>query len=447
MKTKPDVILFNCDDMGYGDLGCYGSRWNDTPAIDRLAAGGVRFTNFYACSPVCSPSRAGLLTGCYPTRVDIPKVLFPGEADCLALREYTLGNLFRDAGYRTCMVGKWHLGDQPGHLPTDFGFDSYLGLPYSNDMGIQAGKDPEKTVPLPLLKNDSVWQLQPDQRGLTERYVDRAMEFLREEDDRPRFLYFAHMHVHLPLYASDTFVKRSRNGDYGACIASVDWSVDVIVKELEAQGRLENTLLLFTSDNGSLGFFGGSNKPLRGNKTTNWEGGQRVPMIAYWKDHLPAGRIASGIASNIDILPTLAGLIGQPLSDAVIDGQDLRPLFTGASEAGREEFVYWHGRNPAAIRLGRYKLHCLRQGQPVRELYDLEADVGEQEDLAEKLPEVTAALEARLEEWRRKLGDASRGIIGSEVRPCYRAEDPQPLAHYDPNHPYIIASYDKNEVG
>jgi len=264
--TKPNILLINCDDLGYGDLGCYGSTVNKTPTIDKMASEGVRFTDFYMASPVCSPSRGAMMTGCYPPRIDFGtfdglRVLFPGQGIGLSTDETTIAGALKDVGYATKIVGKWHCGDQPEFLPTRHGFDSYYGLPYSNDMGRQV---PDLTLddhslletrqsrpPLPLLRDEEVIQEQPDQRGLTERYVEESVRFLRENSENPFFLYLAHMHVHLPLYAAERFVNESENGDYGACVAGIDWATEVLLAELNRLGIDENTLIIFTSDNGS----------------------------------------------------------------------------------------------------------------------------------------------------------------------------------------------------
>lgn len=450
MERKPNVILINCDDMGYGDLGCYGSVKNHTPAIDALAREGVRFTSFYAASPVCSPSRAALMTGCYPPRVGITRVLFPGEPYGLDPAEYTMPKLFQEAGYATMIVGKWHCGDQLESLPKRFGFDDYYGLPYSNDMGMQRRKDPDfpPMPPLPLLSGDEVIEQQPDQEGLTERYVEQCIRFLRRNKDTPFFLYFAQMHVHLPLYAAHHFAAASENGDFGACMASVDWSVAALVAELKRLGIYEDTLLIFTSDNGSLAANGASNAPLRGTKHTVWEGGLRVPFIVHWKGHAKEGAVVKNMACNIDLLPTFAALLGKELpGDRPIDGVSVLPMLLGEDKPLREEMCYFQGKNLAALRRGRYKLHRTAKGEPNPALFDLEEDVSEQVNLRGQEPELAEELEKRARELAACLGDECAGVEGREVRPCLRVESPKPLTEYDENHPYIVALYDKSEAG
>lgn len=450
MERKPNVIIINCDDMGYGDLGCYGSVKNHTPAIDALAREGVRFTSFYAASPVCSPSRAALMTGCYPPRVGITRVLFPGEPYGLDPAEYTMPKLFHEAGYATMIVGKWHCGDQLESLPKRFGFDDYYGLPYSNDMGMQRRKDPNFPAmpPLPLLSGDEVIEQQPDQEGLTERYVEQSIRFLRKNKDTPFFLYFAQMHVHLPLYAAHHFSAASENGDFGACMASVDWSVAALVAELKRLGIYEDTLLIFTSDNGSLAANGASNAPLRGTKHTVWEGGLRVPFIVHWKGHAKEGTVVRNMASNIDLLPTFAALLGKELPrNRPIDGVNVLPMLLGEDKPAREEMCYFQGKNLAAFRKGRYKLHRTAKGEPNPGLFDLEEDVSEAVDISGKQPQLVAELEKRAREVAALLGDECAGVAGEEVRPCLCVEDPKPLTEYDENHPYIVALYDKSEAG
>jgi len=302
INDKINIILINCDDLGYGDLGCYGSCKNKTPAIDKLASEGTRFTNFYMGSSVCTPSRASMLTGCYPKRIDFENfgdnpVLFPGNPWGLNPEEITIAQLLKDSGYTTKIIGKWHCGDQPEFFPTKFGFDSYYGLPYSNDMGINnLGDNPDKkgkafknignTPPLPLMLNEEVIQEQPDQASLTERYVEQTVRFIRKNKERPFFLYLAHMHVHLPLYPSMRFLNHSENGKYGAVVECIDWSVDVISYELKKLGLDRNTIIIFTSDNGSNSRFGASNLPLKGSKFSCWEGGFRVPCIIKWPERI-----------------------------------------------------------------------------------------------------------------------------------------------------------------
>lgn len=461
---QPNIILINCDDLGYGDIGAYGSKVNKTPALDRMADEGIRFTDFYMASPVCSPSRGAMMTGCYPPRisfgafVDGGVVLFPGDGIGLNPEEITVARVLKDAGYATKLVGKWHCGDQPEFLPTSHGFDSYYGIPFSNDHGRQA-RDPNPNAeipykerpPLPLVRDLEVIQEQPDQAAITERYVEEAVKFIRQEKDGPFFLYFAHMHVHVPIYTPAHFERESENGIYGAGVAAIDWSVRVIMDELKRQGIDENTLVIFTSDNGSRARDeGGSNAPLRGTKATTWEGGQRVPFVMRWPGHIPAGTICREIATGMDVMPTLASIAGTSApSDRIIDGHDISPLAFG--EAGAvtpwDEFFYYKQNSLEAVRSGNWKLHVRKGDTEVRELYDLDADVGEMVNLYNEHPEVVSDLMARIDACRRDLGDEATGVNGENVRPIGRVDNPKPLTKYDQSHPYIIAMYDKYQRG
>jgi arylsulfatase A len=457
---QPNIVLINCDDLGYGDLGCYGSARNSTPALDRMAAEGLRFDDFYMASPVCSPSRGALLTGCYPPRLgfgdfDGLPVLFPGQAVGLPPTEVTMARLLSDAGYRTQMVGKWHCGDQPDFLPTNHGFDHYFGLPYSNDMGRQVGTPTDDAghqqgyPPLPLLLDDEVLEQQPDQASLTGRYVTEAVRFLRSAQDQPFFLYLAHLYVHLPIYVQERFARSSRNGRYGAAVESIDWTTDVILHELASLGLDDRTLVIFTSDNGSLGSSGGSNEPLCGTKGTTWEGGMRVPCIARWPGRIEPGRVTRELATAMDLLPTFAALAGVALpTDRTIDGRDIGPLLLDAdATTPHESFLYYLMHDLQAVRSGRWKLHVARDRSACRELYDLAADPGETSDVAPDHPEVVARLEAIAAEARRSLGDARLGVTGADVRPIGRVDHPSPLTTYDPSHPYYAAEYDLPDRG
>ena len=465
MQEQPNVVLINCDDLGYGDLGCYGSERNKTPALDALAAEGVRFTSFYTASPVCSPARAALLTGCYPPRIGFGSfegltVLFPGMGLGLPQSEISLARVLSDAGYATQAIGKWHCGDQPEFQPTNHGFDHYLGLPYSNDMGIQVDVPAElpEMPPLPLIVDGEVVEQQPDQASLTDRYVAEALDFMRRNTGRPFFLYLAHMYVHVPIYVQERFAEQSTNGPYGAAVESIDWATSVLLAELEAQGIADNTIVIFTSDNGSLGNrpppwgsrepLGGSNGPLRGAKATTWEGGQRVPGIVRWPDRIPAGRVSDEIVTAMDLYPTLASVCGGAVpTDRVIDGRDIQELWYGDAPSPYEAFFYYWMNDLEAVRSGRWKLRMSKRGKEYPALFDLESDIGETTDVIDDHPDVVARLTALAETARETLGDARLGRKGSEVRPVGTVANPTPLTRYNPDHPYVVAEYDLPDRG
>ena len=454
MQRNPNMILINCDDLGYGDLGCYGSQLNPTPAIDKLAAEGLRFTDFYMASPVCSPSRGAMLTGCYPPRIgfgsfDGDWVLFPGQGVGLHPQEVTFAKLLQQAGYATKIVGKWHCGDQKAFLPTRHGFDSYYGLPYSNDMGIQAGNS-SSYPPLPLLRDEDVIQAQPDQAALTERYVEESVRFVRENRQRPFFLYLAHMHVHLPIYAPERFLKESKNGRYGAAVSCIDWATSVILHELKARGLEEDTLVIFTSDNGSrCRNEGGSNGMLRGTKGTTWEGGMRVPCIMRWPGRIPPGMVCNELATAMDFYPTLAKLGGASIpDDRTIDGKDIAPLLLSRNaQSPHATFFYYLTNSLEAVRNQRWKLHVRKGNQALQELYDIKADPGETQNLYAAQPDVVRELQAALAACRTDLGDDATGVQGANIRPIGRVAEPEPLTKLDSEHPYIIAMYDLKDSG
>ena len=459
---QPNIVLIYVDDLGYGDLGCYGSEKNDTPHIDRLAAEGMRFTDYYSASSVCTPSRAALLTGSYPARVGFETfgpeggswVLFPGMAEGLHPNERLLPELLKEKGYATSHVGKWHLGDQPEHLPTRHGFDSYYGVPYSNDMAIMPRRP--NSPPMPLLRDEIVIQEQPAQAPLVERYTEEAVTFIHANRNRPFFLYLAHLHVHLPHYVMEPFASASRNGRYGAAVAAVDWSTGVVMAELRRLGLAENTLVIFASDNGSRADnHGGSNGVLRGTKGQTWEGGMRVPFILNWPGRVPPGSVCRETVTAMDFYPTLAAIAGHdPASLPVHDGLNVLPLWEGrdGAKSPREHFFYYKRGNLQAVRSGKWKLrHAFDAGprtDPNRlKLYDLDADAGETRDLAKRHPDVVERLSDAMNAMREKLGDNRLGIEGGERRPPAIVTEPKPLTTFDPEYPYIEPSYLLNEAG
>jgi len=455
---RPNIILVNCDDLGFGDLACYGHPQHLTPHLDRMATEGTRFTSFYMASSLCSPSRGAMLTGCYPRRIGCDgfegrAVLFPGQGVGLNPSEVTFASLLKNQGYATQIVGKWHCGDQPAFLPTRHGFDHYYGLPYSNDMGRQVTR--ENSPPLPLLLDEQVIEAQPDQASLTQRYAEQSVRFIRENRDRPFLLYLAHMYVHLPLYVPQHFLDESRNGKYGAAVACIDWAMGVIMHQVRQLGLERNTLVLFTSDNGSRNDYGRSNGPLRGTKGTSWEGGFRTPLLAWWPGTVPAGRVSDEVVSALDLLPTFATLAGAKApQDRIIDGRDFAPLLRGEAGARspRGAFFYYTQDHLDAVRAGRWKLFVGRRpwtgdAANVRELYDLDRDIGETTNVADRNPDVVARLMALVDACREDLGDGTTRAEGNNRRPIGRVDNPAPLTTYDPDCPYFMAMYDLNEIG
>jgi arylsulfatase A-like enzyme len=439
-ERPPNVVIVYADDLGYGDLGCFGSMTIRTPNLDRMAAEGVRLTNFYVAQAVCSASRASLLTGCYPNRIGILGALGPNDRHGISDSEVTLGQLFQSRGYATAIYGKWHLGHHPQFLPTRHGFDDYFGLPYSNDMWPRHPTN--RTYPdLPLFDGSKVVQTNPDMDTLTSRYTERAVAFIRRNKDRPFFLYVPHSMPHVPLGASTPYRGKSMAGLYGDVIEEIDGSVGQILAALKETDLDNSTLVIFTSDNGpwlSYGNHAGSAGPLREGKGTSWEGGVREPFVARWPGTIPAGRASSVPLMTIDLFPTLAKLIGADLPKHPIDGRDAWPVLRGDPDARspHEAYYFYWDRELQAVRSGRWKLHFPhpyrsltdlpgRDGQPgdyrttrtELALYDLEADVGETTNVAARHPEVVERLKALAETGRTELGDSATGQQGRGVRP------------------------------
>ncbi len=453
---RPNVILINCDDLGYGDPGCYGSKINKTPAIDRLAEEGITFTSFYMASSVCSPSRGAMLTGCYPRRIGFDRfdngfgvVLFPGDAEGLNPSEITIANMLKDAGYSTKLIGKWHCGDQPEFLPTRFGFDSYYGLPYSNDMGRSCACDAEKRYrdlfasfpPLPLMDGEDVVEEQPDQATITERYVEQSKRFIRENTDRPFFLYLAHMHVHLPHITPERFARQSDNGLFGAAVECVDWAVDALMYELRKLGLDDNTIIIFTSDNGSVARQGASNKPLKGAKGSCWEGGFRVPCIIRWPEKIKSGLRYDDIVTSMDFMPTLVNICGgKAPDDRRIDGMDITSILSGKGKMPGRIFYYYYRGDLCAARQGRYK-YFVESPYYGEALYDLEDDISEEKNIMESHFEIVEKMKQVVKVCREDLGDDLVMMKGNN-RPIGRVDNPKTLTQYDPSHPYMIAMYD-----
>ena len=399
---RPNFIIIFTDDQGYQDVGCFGSPLIKTPNLDRMTAEGMKFTDFYVAASVCSPSRAALLTGCYPPRVSIPGVLFPKHNIGLNPEEITIADTLKARGYVCACIGKWHLGHLPQFLPMQQGFDYYFGLPYSNDMRPENNK---KYPPLPLLEGQKTIEENPDQSQLTRRYTEKAVEFIMKNKDRPFFLYLPHTMPHVPLFASERFKGTSKGGLYGDVIEEIDWSVGEILKTLKELDIDEKTLVFFTSDNGpwlGKGKNGGSALPLRDGKFSTYEGGMREPCIARWPAKIPAGKVCREFCATIDLLPTLARLAGAKVpTDRVIDGKDIRPLLFGRARAKspHKAFFYYRGNKLEAVRNGRWKLHCKKN----IELYDLKADVSEKNNIANKHPEIVKRLTDTMQTFDREL--------------------------------------------
>ena len=447
---RPNIILINADDLGYGDIGCYGSTLNRTPHLDQLAREGSRFTDFHTVSAMCTPSRAALMTGCYPERVgfarlpnEIGHVLLAGEPVGLHTDEITIPELLREVGYATHMVGKWHLGDQPAFLPTRQGFDGFFGLPYSHDV---APDNPTSArfhfPPLPLLRDEEVIEENPDRSRLTQRFTQEAIRFIRDYTDRPFFLYFAHTLPHGPHLAPEKFIVRSRNGAYGACVELIDHCTGELLDALAAAGHADNTLVIFTSDHGNAATEGrGSNGPLRGGKGRTWEGGMRIPCLMRWPGRIPANTICDELSTTMDLLPTLSYLAGaNPPQDRIIDGKDIRPLLSGreGAQTPYEVLYYLWMDELHAVRSGPWKLVIKEAHQPPfakPQLYNLDIDVGETQDLSAAYPDIVRRLEALVESGRRDLGDVVAGIQGENIRPLGRVEHPAPLIPRPENPP------------
>ncbi|MCP4312413.1 MAG: sulfatase [Bacteroidetes bacterium] len=452
--TPPNIIVIFCDDMGYADLSCYGSVWNQTPEIDRMAVEGLRFTDFYAGAPVCTPSRAGLMTGCYARRVDMDLdvdnrwVLFAGAEKGINPGETLLPEALKRAGYATAIIGKWHLGDQPEFLPVRHGFDYWFGLPYSNDMGIQI----EEKRLLPLMRNETVidsieQRKKEDQGSLTKRYTEEAIQWLGENREQPFFLYLAHTMPHNPVAARPQYHSRTVNPKqgFGACVAEISWSTGKILDYLRKEGIAGNTLVIFTSDNGGAPHWGASNGILKGRKGQTFEGGVRVPFIAWWPGKIDPGTTCNAPASVLDFFPTFTALADLQLDDKVKrDGIDISDyLFNPGEERMPRPYFYWHVGYLQAVRYGDWKVNLLgrfseeEQGEIMKstygstlfsdhtELYNLREDPGETNDLSEKYPEMIALMLKLAEEEKNALGEYTRK--GPEVRKTISVDSPVTL--------------------
>ena len=447
-QGRPNFIVIFLDDQGYQDLGCFGSPNIKTPNIDRMAAEGMRFTDFYSADSVCTPSRAALMTGCYPKRVGGLGVLFPRDHHGLNPSETTIPEMLKKSGYKTAMVGKWHLGHLPQFLPTNQGFDSYFGIPYSNDMTIAADMKLAKDILLregvtteniwkpkrdwvPLMRNEEVIEYPCDQNTLTKRYTEQAVDFIKKSAKEPFFLYLPHSMPHVPLFASPAFEGKSEAGLYGDCIEEIDWSVGEILKTLTDLKIDKNTMVFYCSDNGPWHFpanatdkvkgnmnrrTGGSALPLRGHKFQQWEGGMREPTIMWWPGRIPAGTECTEVAGTIDVLPTLAALAGAELPEKKIDGKSIVPLIEGRSGAKSPHEAYFYRLE--AVRCGDWKL---KKG----ELFNLQSDLSETTDVSKEHPEVVERLKKLLDAYKAEVTVNARPFGGTKVARKPRAQKPR----------------------
>jgi arylsulfatase A len=439
-NSLPNIIIIFTDDQGYADVGSFGAKGFNTPNLDRMAAEGIRFTNFYAAQAVCSASRAALLTGCYPNRIGILGALGPNAKHGIHENEMTIAELVKQKDYATAIYGKWHLGHHPQFLPKEHGFDHYFGLPYSNDMWPFHPTAGDRYPDLPLIEQDQAVEYNPDMSTLTTRYTEKAVEFIENNKDHPFFLYLAHSMPHVPLGVSNKFKNKSEQGMYGDVIMEIDWSVGQIISTLKKYELDNSTLIIYTSDNGpwlSYGDHAGSALPLREGKGTTWDGGQREPCIMRWPGKIPAGAVCKEPAMTIDILPTIGHIIGGQLPNHTIDGLNIWPLISGVAEVtSPHEFLYFYwGNDLQAIRSGKWKLHFPHTyrtlsgrpggtgGQPVpydqaetnTALFDLDADIGESTNLAEKYPEIVKNLSDQAKNFDQALKENARshGLISS----------------------------------
>lgn len=433
---KPNFIIIFTDDQGYGDLGCFGSPDIRTPVIDKMASEGVKLTSFYVAAPLCTPSRAALMTGCYPKRIDMAygsifPVLLSADSKGLNPDELTIAEVLKDVGYTNGMFGKWHLGDQPDFLPTRQGFDEFFGVPYSHDIHPYHPKQAHYNFPpLPLLNGEKVIELDPNANQLTSRITNRATHFIEQNKDRPFFLYIAHILPHHPIQVSKKYMKgvndsikkelslennnidyKTRGNLYPQAISEIDWSVGQILDKLEKLKLLKNTFVIFTSDNGPDGAYNGiplgSAGPLRGRKGSTFEGGMREPTVMYWPGVIPAGETNDELMTTMDLLPTFAKLAGAKLSsDRVLDGKDIFPTLLGKRKSPYSSFFYYQANDLKAVRMGKWKLHA--SDNKLEALYDLSNDIGESENVMKVNPKVVEKLLTEISRFERELAENSR---------------------------------------
>ena len=443
-SVPPNVVLIFTDDQGYRDVGVFGADDIATPNLDKMADEGIKLSSFYAAQAVCSASRAGILTGCYPNRIGIHNAMMPNSKIGLHPSETTMAEMLNADGYKTAIFGKWHLGDYTDFLPTKNGFDEWFGIPYSNDMWpLHPQQGPIFNFgPLPLYENETVIDTLTDQTQLTTQITERSVDFIHRNKAHPFFLYVPHPQPHVPLFVSDKFKGKSKRGLYGDVIMEIDWSVGQILKALQEDGLDDNTLVIFTSDNGpwlAYGNHSGSALPYREGKGTAWEGGQREPFIARWPGKLPAGKVIDVPVMAIDILPTIASITDSELPKNIIDGVNVWTVLTGESDESPQEayFYYYRVNELHGVRYGKWKLyfpHTYRtmdgqelgkDGLPGKyrmidlteiELYNLEDDESEVQNVAEKHPEIVEKIKELADKMRARLGDSLKDIKGSETR-------------------------------
>ena len=450
IERPPNIVLIFTDDQGYRDVGIFGADDIETPNLDQMAADGVKLTSFYSAQAVCSASRAGILTGCYPNRIGIHNAMMPNSKKGLHPSETTLAEMLKATGYKTAIYGKWHLGDHPDFLPTKNGFDEWFGIPYSNDMWpLHPQQGPVFNFgPLPLYENETVIDTLTDQTQLTTQITEHSVDFIHRNKNNPFFLYVPHPQPHVPLFVSDKFKGKSNRGLYGDVIMEIDWSVGQILKALKEDALEDNTLVIFTSDNGpwlAYGNHAGSALPYREGKGTAWEGGQREPFIARWPGKLPAGKVIDVPVMAIDMLPTIAEITDSKLPEKTIDGMNVWKVLTGESEKSPQEayFYYYRVNELHGVRYGQWKLyfpHTYRtmngqepgkDGLPGEyrmvnlekiELYDLENDESETKNVADEHPEVVEKIKELADGMRLRLGDSLRDLEGNETREAGQVE-------------------------
>lgn len=426
----PNIIILFADDQGYADIGCFGAEGFETPHLDKMAEEGRKFTSFYSASSICTPSRAALLTGCYPVRNGMTEVLFPWSEEGMNENEVTIAEVLKGKGYATACYGKWHLGHHKKFLPLQHGFDEYYGLPYSNDMRPDMNEDEHPN--LPLIEGNDIVEYNPSQSLLTKQYTDKAIDFIERNRDKPFFVYLPYAMPHIPLYVSHEYRNRSESL-YGDVIMEMDGSVGRIIDKLKQLGIDKNTLVIYTSDNGpwlSYGTHGGSAKPLREGKFTTFEGGQRVPCIMWMPDRIQPGSVSDDIVSTLDLFPTIAVMAGADLPDQTIDGMDAGALIFNdvADETVQKPFYFFANDELQAVRVGKWKLHrphyyhsVIKPGTDGRTgwgkakrtgwaLYDLEEDVGERINIADKHPEKVEELKMLMIGFESEINAGKRPI-------------------------------------